>query len=99
MTDTELTTLSTVIWLVGTVALFILLAHWSTGESWGLTSAIVNGVRSWSASTDPSPRPAAGGRIRVATDDAGDPEVAEPESPAADVPAAELVELGDRPIR
>ncbi len=48
MTDVELTSLSTVAWAVATSALFILLARWSTGGSWGITSGIVDGVRSWS---------------------------------------------------
>ena len=47
MTDAELTMLSTVAWVVATAALFILLAGWSAGESWGLTASLVQGVRSW----------------------------------------------------
>ena len=56
MSDTELATLSTIAWLVATVALFILLAGWSTGSSWGLTAALVRGVRSWSDRPEPSVR-------------------------------------------
>jgi hypothetical protein len=44
----QLATASTALWVVATVALFILLAGWSTGTSWGLTATIVRGVRGWS---------------------------------------------------
>jgi hypothetical protein len=47
MTDTELTAVSTFLWVVATVSLFILLAGWSTGASWGISSGIVNGLRGW----------------------------------------------------
>jgi hypothetical protein len=47
MTSVQLATMSTALWVVATVALFILLAHWSTGESWGLSASIVRGVRGW----------------------------------------------------
>jgi hypothetical protein len=47
MSSVQLATVSTALWLVAVVALFILLAGWSTGSSWGLTSAIVRGVRGW----------------------------------------------------
>lgn len=56
MTDSELTLLSTVAWVVATVALFMLLARWSTGASWGLASSLVNGIRSWTAGDDAAPR-------------------------------------------
>lgn len=59
MTDTELTILSTVAWLIATAALFILLGHWSTGASWGLTATLVNGLRSWSAGDGAAARRAA----------------------------------------
>jgi hypothetical protein len=48
MTGPELATLSTLAGLVATVALFILLAGWSTDTSWGLTASIVRGVLGWS---------------------------------------------------
>ena len=44
MTDTHLTALSTIAWIVGTVRAFILLAHWSAGGSWGISSAIARGL-------------------------------------------------------
>jgi hypothetical protein len=47
MTGAQLTTLSTLAWLVGTVTLFILLAHWSAGGSWGISSAIARGIIGW----------------------------------------------------
>jgi hypothetical protein len=48
MTGVQLATVSTALWVVATVALFILLAGWSTGSSWGLTASLVRGVRGWS---------------------------------------------------
>lgn len=47
MTDLELTNLSTALVVIATIALFIVLAEWSSGTSWGLTAAIVHGVRGW----------------------------------------------------
>ena len=47
MTDTQLTTLATLAWLVGTVTLFILLAHWSAGGSWGISAAVARGIIGW----------------------------------------------------
>ena len=47
MTDTELTALSTFAWLIGTVTLFILLAHWSAGGSWGISAAVARGIIGW----------------------------------------------------
>lgn len=48
MTSVQLATMSTGLWVVATVSLFILLAGWSTGSSWGLTASLVRGVRGWS---------------------------------------------------
>lgn len=48
MTSVQLATMSTGLWIVATVSLFILLAEWSSGASWGLTASIVRGVRGWS---------------------------------------------------
>ena len=48
MTGVQLATMSTALWVVATVSLFILLAEWSGGASWGLTASIVRGVRGWS---------------------------------------------------
>jgi hypothetical protein len=47
MTDTELTTLSTIAWIIATVTLFMLLASWSNGTDLGVTTGIVRGVRGW----------------------------------------------------
>jgi hypothetical protein len=61
MSSVQLATMSTALWVVATVSLFILLAEWSGGASWGLTTSIVRGVRGWSdrhappASTASSP--------------------------------------------
>jgi hypothetical protein len=47
VTDAQLTTLSTLVWLIGTIVLFVLLAHWSAGGSWGISSAIARGLTGW----------------------------------------------------
>jgi hypothetical protein len=47
VTDAQLTTLATLAWLVGTVTLFILLAHWSAGGSWGISAAVARGIIGW----------------------------------------------------
>ena len=47
MTSVQLATISTALWVVATGAMFILLAHWSTGDSWGFAASIVRGVRGW----------------------------------------------------
>jgi hypothetical protein len=47
VSDTQLITLSTLAWLIGTVTLFILLAHWSAGGSWGISTAVAHGLTSW----------------------------------------------------
>jgi hypothetical protein len=60
VTDTQLTTLSTLVWLIGTIVLFILLAHWSAGGSWGISSAIARGLTGWA---DRGSGPAPGGRF------------------------------------
>jgi hypothetical protein len=55
MTSVQLATMSTGLWVVATVSLFILLAGWSSGESWGLTASIVRGVRGWADHDRPNP--------------------------------------------
>ena len=47
MTDAQLTALSTIAWIVGTIATFVLAAHWSAGGSWGISSAIARGLIGW----------------------------------------------------
>lgn len=106
MTDTQLTTLSTLCWLVGTVSLFILVAHWSMGESWGLTASIVGGVRGWSDRDAPhgpvispyidvlTPYPALGrpvGGVAAARLPA-----TEQQPTAKALPIVEIIELGER---
>ena len=54
MTDPQLATLSTILWLIATGSLFILLAGWSSGTSWGLTATIVRGVRGWADRDGPA---------------------------------------------
>jgi len=103
MTDAQLTALGTIAWIVGTATTFILLAHWSAGGSWGISSAIARGVIGW-----------AGRNGIVAGEWPGDdvPPMANPElgllwagdaRPAVvdDVPAppsAEIEDLGSRPL-
>jgi hypothetical protein len=60
VTDTQLTTLSTLVWLIGTIVLFVLLAHWSAGGSWGISSAIARGLTGWA---DRGSVPGPGGRF------------------------------------
>jgi hypothetical protein len=47
MTDAQLTALSTIAWIAGTATTFIVLAHWSAGGSWGISSAIARGLIGW----------------------------------------------------
>lgn len=107
MTDTDLTALSTLAWLVGTVALFVLLAHWSAGGSWGISAAITRGLIGW-AGRNPG---FAGewtedelGPIRSHRADlpwgggsaSAPPAPGLPANPPADYPIAELEDLGTR---
>jgi hypothetical protein len=48
VTGSQLATLSTIAWLVGTTVLFALLARWSDGGSWGITTAVTRGLIGWS---------------------------------------------------
>jgi hypothetical protein len=47
MTDAQLTEISTIAWVAGTSTLFILLAHWSDGGSWGIANAVARGLIGW----------------------------------------------------
>jgi len=47
MTDTQLTALSTIAWVIGTATVFVLIAHWSAGGSWGISAAIARGLIGW----------------------------------------------------
>jgi hypothetical protein len=104
VTGVHLATLSTALWLVATVSLFLLLAHWSAGESWGLTASIVRGVRGWSdrdgrprAIRSPSSEP-----FRPILDPytllRRDTHPFEVSNLPTDVPDVEIVELWDRPV-
>jgi hypothetical protein len=102
MTGVQLASMSTALWIVATVSLFILLAGWSNGASWGLTASIVRGVRGWSDTEGrPSPvtvAPVAPLRpmldpyaaLRRPTDDPGTAEAAEADA------LVEIVDLGER---
>lgn len=48
MNDTQLAMLSTALWLIAVGSLFVLLAGWSAGASWGIGIALARGVRGWS---------------------------------------------------
>ena len=109
MTDSDLTALSTLLWTIATVSLFILLAEWSSGTSWGITTGLVRGVRGWSGREATVVRSAADEAVAPITAPprpiggvaaARLPEAARrPEAAIADDQAqAELVELGARPI-
>ena len=80
MTDTELTTLSTIAWLILTSALFVALAHWSAGNgSWTILPGVVRGLREWTAEEVTPLRPAASSPQSIvrpqpsAAHDAGEP--------------------------
>ena len=47
MTDNQLATMSTLIWLAVTTVLFIELANWSAGGSWTIVPGLVRGARGW----------------------------------------------------
>lgn len=106
MTDAQLTTLSTILWLVGTCTLFVLLAHWSAGGSWGISSAIARGLTGWTGRTTGGARPASdlpameSPRLdRLWGADPRGLEVASPalaDSSTAPSPVAELEDLGAR---
>jgi hypothetical protein len=101
MTDAQLTALSTIAWIVGTATTFVLLAHWSAGGSWGISSAIARGVIGWTGRN---------GIIAGEWPDSDlpgmrDPDVdrlwaGEPRPPAldnsADLPMVEIEDLGSR---
>ena len=96
MTSVQLASMSTALWVVATVSLFILLAEWSGGASWGLTASIVRGVRGWSdrdgpraPDTSPSEEP-----LRPILDPYASLRRSPP--PSAPAPAAEVIELGER---
>jgi hypothetical protein len=104
VTGVQLASMSTALWIVATVSLFILLAEWSGGASWGLTASIVRGVRGWAdregrppSLTPPSvepPRPildpyASLRRPPRAAGTRTDP----------GAPTSELIDLGERPLR
>ena len=72
MTGPQLAFLSTVLWVIGTGALFLLLASWSAGGSWGLSAAIVRGVREWSRSNPPGPGNPPGSETTAELIDLGD---------------------------
>ena len=100
MTDAQLTALSTLAWLIGTTTLFILLAHWSAGGTWGISSAIARGLTGWSGREAEGPRPSAAevrpmqtpemARLWGAVPEAG------PQTAESDQVQSELVDLGVR---
>ena len=103
MTDAQLTALSTIAWIVGTITTFVLAAHWSAGGSWGISSAIARGLIGWTgrngAIAGEWPSDDELGPIRPPSLDrlwAGD------SAPAADAPVdqpiAEIEDLGTRRI-
>jgi hypothetical protein len=72
LTDTQLTFLSTLAWLVLTSVGFTVLVRWSTGDgSWTVLPGLVRGVRGWvdehaaPGESSRGPRPEAASRITV----------------------------------
>jgi hypothetical protein len=61
VTGPELATLSTIGWVVLTLAFLIVFGTWSAGEGWSILPGLVRGVRDWAAehvasrATSPSP--------------------------------------------
>ena len=47
MTGTQLATLSTIGWVILTLAILVVFGTWSTGEGWSILPGIVRGVRDW----------------------------------------------------
>lgn len=65
MTDLQLTALGTVAWLIGTAMLFILLARWSAGGTWGIANAVVRGLTGWvGGEASAGARSPSGGELR-----------------------------------
>jgi hypothetical protein len=104
LTDVQFASMSTALWIVATVALFILLAEWSNGGSWGLSASIVRGVRGWSdldgeAARTTSPSDQA---LRPILDPYADLRRGQGHEPrpmlASAAPAAEVIELGERSL-
>ena len=108
MTDTQLTALSTIAWVIGTATVFVLIAHWSAGGSWGISSAIARGLigwagrngsfaGDWSRETDLPPlEPPALDRLWSGEGDPSD--VRMTATAVADLPIAEVEELPTRRI-
>lgn len=101
MTDAQLTALSTFSWLIGTAVMFILLAHWSAGGTWAISSAITRGLTGWTGRTGnltgSSPNDDELGPIRSPRIDrlwAGEEAPAPP--PPSDQPVAEIEDLATR---
>jgi hypothetical protein len=98
MTDVHLATMSTALWVVATVSLFILLAGWSSGESWGLTASLVRGVRGW-ADRGGRPMPGApphGEPLRPILDPYAFVRRADPRAPSSSDADVEVIDLGER---
>ena len=106
MTDQQLTALSTIAWIIGTGTAFILLAHWSAGGSWGISSAITRGLTGWTGRSfsmarerpgdeDLAPiRPPRLDRLWAAKADS-----TIGSAPPGDLPMAEIEDLGTRRLR
>lgn len=80
LTDSQLTLLSTLAWLVLTTIGFTLLVRWSTGEgSWTVLPGLIRGVRGWAedrtSHTGPSEDAQPSPRITVVRGPGADPDV------------------------
>lgn len=58
MSGPELATLSTIGWVILTLAFLIVVGTWSTGESWTILPGIVRGVHDWATEDAVNRRPA-----------------------------------------
>lgn len=103
MTDQQLTTLSTIAWIIGTTTVFILLAHWSAGGSWGISNAIARGIIGWTGRSGSLagewPSDDDLGPIRPPSLDrlwAGEQPPPAPYPSPSELPLAEIEDLGSR---
>lgn len=99
MTGPELATLSTLGWVVLTLAVLIVVGTWSTGESWSILPGLVRGVRDWATEQAVARQPSSPSPWAI-TAPAPEAVVAstfarDPRQPAELAQLAELAELAD----
>jgi hypothetical protein len=95
MTGPELATLSTIGWVVITVAILIVFGTWSTGEGWSILPGLVRGVRDWATEQLGARPPTSPSPWAVTMS----PRTSDPSGPGGSEPRelAEIEELWERP--